>query len=158
MRKELTQAEYVFFSQLLNLCHRSAAGDAGARLELEAEAHRQWKNQHERSWTETYDKYWRALNAPPIPHHSGALLPPSFANSPVPRYKPVQPVKLSMMIFKRRAARFRRLKRRMDLKEQLGAIRKEAEVMRQLGAGEEFQDLEAWGELHAYSPHQRCLC
>lgn len=84
-----------------------------------------------------------------MPHHSGALLPPTIYNPPLPRYKPVQPLGLTMMIFRRRIARARRFTKEADLRETLKAVRMEADVFRRLGAANPpvaQEDLDEWGE------------
>jgi len=50
-------------------------------------------------------------------HLSGALLPPSLYNKPMLRYKPTQPLRMTMMIRARRRARQRRLQRWDELQE-----------------------------------------
>ena len=96
----------------------------------------------------------RSLNPPRVPHHSGALLPPTIYNPPLPRYKPVQPPGITMMIFRRRIARARRMQKSVDLNETLKAITMEADVFRQCGAGGAapvlHRELYQWGECSAH--------
>ena len=60
-----------------------------------------------------------AMAPRPMPriHLSGALLPPSLYNKPMLRYKPTQPLRMTMMIRARRRARQRRLQRWDELQE-----------------------------------------
>lgn len=59
----------------------------------------------------------RAPRPMPRIHLSGALLPPSLYNKPMLRYKPTQPLHMTMMIRARRRARQRRLQRWDELQE-----------------------------------------
>lgn len=92
---------------------------------------------HRRSWNEFWARKVHEQRYPKrIAHHSGALLPPTIYNRPLPRYKPVQPTSISMMIYRRRVARLRRSERQMEVNELLAAQRMESNVVVQLLNGQ----------------------
>lgn len=68
-----------------------------------------------------------------MPRISGALLAPSFANPPLPRYKPVQPERITMMILRRRTERFKRVGRQLDNAESQRQLRSEVDMWTRLG-------------------------
>ncbi len=112
--------------ELLQTFRSAAVGDEEARTTLAAREEALAQRNHKRSW----DAYWATKlherkNPKRIPHHSGALLPPSIYNRPLPRYKPVQPTAVSMMIYRRRIARLRRSERQMEVNELIAAQRLE---------------------------------
>ncbi|KAK0563397.1 DNA-directed DNA polymerase gamma mip1 [Tilletia horrida] len=47
------------------------------------------------------------VNPPPIPHIMGSILRPTKDNPPLPRFKPVQPIRMTMMIQSRKRQRVR---------------------------------------------------
>ncbi|SAM84726.1 uncharacterized protein UBRO_06061 [Ustilago bromivora] len=118
---------------LLHLFQLAAAGDATAQSTLADQEERLSSRNHRRSWNSFWASKLHKLKYPPrIPHHSGALLPPTIYNCPLPRYKPVQPVGVSMMIYRRRVARQKRSERQMELNEIMAAQRSEAQLMKQV--------------------------
>ncbi len=80
--------------------------------------------------------------APPVPKPTGALLRPTLYNPPFPRYKPVQPIAITMMIAKRRTARLRRRERQADTSELQRSMDVETRLLRMLGRGSASDD--AW--------------
>ncbi|SNX85729.1 related to MIP1 - DNA-directed DNA polymerase gamma catalytic subunit, mitochondrial [Melanopsichium pennsylvanicum] len=122
--------------ELLHHFQLAACGNAEASSTLAMREEALAIREHKLSW----NKYWAAkvddLKAPKrIPHHSGALLPPTIFNGPLPRYKPVQPVEVSMMIYRRRIARIKRGVRRMELGELLTAQRLEHDAIKEAYIG-----------------------
>lgn len=112
-------------------------GDEAAQSTLHAREVALADRNHRRSWNEFWAKKVHGQKYPKrIPHHSGALLPPTIYNRPLPRYKPVQPTAVSMMIYRRRVARLRRSERQMEVNEMLAAQRMEADFVSQLLQGE----------------------
>lgn len=69
----------------------------------------------------------RLLPSPHL-HVSGALLPPSLYNAPMLRYKPEQPLRMTMMIRDRRRARIRRVQRWDEVQEMKHLAEVEAEA------------------------------
>ncbi|SJX64256.1 related to MIP1-DNA-directed DNA polymerase gamma catalytic subunit, mitochondrial [Sporisorium reilianum f. sp. reilianum] len=111
-------------------------GDDAAQTRLRAREQALADRNHRRYWNEFWAKKVHEQKYPKrIPHHSGALLPPTIYNRPLPRYKPVQPTAVSMMIYRRRVARLRRSERQMELNELLAAHRMEASLVAQLLEG-----------------------
>lgn len=115
---------------LLSVFKRAGAGDAEAKFELVAREDRLSARDHKLSWKAFWDRKLELLKHPPrIPHHSGALLPPTLYNAPLPRYKPVQPTAVSMMIFRRRKARWKRSERQMEVNELIAASKFESRIL-----------------------------
>lgn len=121
---------------LLELFRLAAAGDSTAQNTLSEREELLSVRNHRRSWNFFWATKLHELKYPPrIPHHSGALLPPTIFNRPLPRYKPVQPVAVSMMIYRRRVARLKRSERQMEVSEMMAAQRSEAQFMKQVLEG-----------------------
>ncbi|KAN0061463.1 DNA-directed DNA polymerase gamma mip1 [Thecaphora frezii] len=119
--------------QLLQTFVRARQGDAVAMRSLKRRNTRISNRLHRLSWDALWRRKLHELKYPPrIPHHSGALLPPSLSNRPLPRYKPVQPISISMMIFKRRLARLRRAEKLAENEELQAAQAREVQMIRGL--------------------------
>ncbi|CAD6930405.1 unnamed protein product [Tilletia controversa] len=92
----------------LTLLRLNAKGDAKARAQVERQDRRLKKQDTKRSYREQerrFENQW--INPPPIPHISGSVLRPTKDNPPLPRYKPVQPLTVTMTIVRRRRQRAR---------------------------------------------------
>lgn len=83
---------------------------------------------------------------------SGALLPPTLYNKPMLRYKPTQPIHMTMMIQWRRRARLKRLQRWDEIQEMKRLS--DAEVQAAVPGGA-FECASEWHE--AYKVHEREL-
>ncbi|PWN52838.1 hypothetical protein IE53DRAFT_325897 [Violaceomyces palustris] len=140
--------------KLLDQFARAKNGDAGNHKCLQKLEKKLSKRAHYKSCMKAFDEYMKSENPPPVPRHSGALLPPSLFNPPLPRYKPVQPTALTMMIFQRRRARFRRLQRQADLEEVIRQVREESKIEVELARltgrceplSSHFIDMAGWEE------------
>ncbi|CAO1613315.1 unnamed protein product [Parajaminaea phylloscopi] len=81
--------------------------------------------------------HFRAVaSAPPAPRPrmSGSLLPPTAHNAPLPRYKPVQPDAITMMIKRRRRRAEQRGFRRAEIDEERDMLQREVDIMAQIEA------------------------
>ncbi|GAC74929.1 mitochondrial DNA polymerase gamma, catalytic subunit [Moesziomyces antarcticus T-34] len=117
--------------ELLEVLTLAQNGDATAKSTLAAREEKLAQRRHEQSWNEFWEAKLHAKKFPKlIAHHSGALLPPTIFNPPLPRYKPVQPTAVSVMIYRRRVARLRRSERRMEVNELLAAAHMERRVLK----------------------------
>lgn len=130
--------------QLLSQFARADQGDETARAALAEREKGLAELENKRSWTKLLDAKLEELKRPKrIPHHSGALLPPTLYNPPLPRYKPVQPIKVTMMIYKRRLKRLRRMERLAELDELMDAQAREDALLGQLDPKHEAGGFEA---------------
>ncbi|SPO29438.1 related to MIP1 - DNA-directed DNA polymerase gamma catalytic subunit, mitochondrial [Ustilago trichophora] len=121
---------------LLQLLQLAQGGDATAESTLTDREEALAQRNHKRSWNAFWQAKVHEKKYPVrIPHHSGALLPPTIYNRPLPRYKPVQPTAVSMMIYRRRITRLRRSERQMEVNEMLTAQRLESGFMKQVYNG-----------------------
>lgn len=83
-----------------------------------------------------------ALPPRPKPRWTGSLLPPSPWNVPLPRFKPVQPDAITMMIFQRRKRSERRGLRRAEIQEEQEMLLREAEFELKVEEVSEAADVE----------------
>ncbi|SPO28436.1 related to MIP1 - DNA-directed DNA polymerase gamma catalytic subunit, mitochondrial [Ustilago trichophora] len=121
---------------LLQLFQLAQEGDAAAQSTLTDREETLAERNHKQSWNAFWHIKMHEKKYPKrIPHHSGALLPPTIYNRPLPRYKPVQPTAVSMMIYRRRMARLRRSERQMEVNEMFTAQRLENGLMKQIYSG-----------------------
>ncbi|PWY97144.1 hypothetical protein BCV70DRAFT_167566 [Testicularia cyperi] len=124
------EAQIVRAQELLSTLLRAREGDTEAQDWVTAREASLKARENRRVWNELWAaKVHEAKYPERISHHSGALLPPTIYNPPLPRYKPVQPVKISMMIFRRRIARMRRSERLSEIRELLSALENEQQLM-----------------------------
>ncbi|EST04593.1 DNA-directed DNA polymerase, family A, palm domain protein [Kalmanozyma brasiliensis GHG001] len=122
--------------ELLHTMQLAQGGDKTALSMLRTREEALAQRNHRRSWNEFWAQKVHEHKYPVrIPHHSGALLPPTLFNRPLPRYKPVQPTVVSMMIYRRRVARLRRSERQMEVNEMLTAQRMEGAFVQKLYEG-----------------------
>ncbi|PWN28957.1 hypothetical protein BDZ90DRAFT_217923, partial [Jaminaea rosea] len=70
----------------------------------------------------------------PRPLPSGSLIPPSYYNVPLLRFKPRQPIRITMTIKARRLRRIARQERLRELNEEVGMLLEEDRIMAQLRA------------------------
>ncbi|SPO40736.1 related to MIP1 - DNA-directed DNA polymerase gamma catalytic subunit, mitochondrial [Pseudozyma flocculosa] len=155
-RKSLTSARLVdeLFEegcQLVETFRQAGRGDAKAMRALKQKDLRIRRRLHRLSWRSFWAKKLHELRYPRrIPHHSGALLPPTISNRPLPRYKPVQPVAISMMIFKRRLARLRRAEKLAEVDELQAAQHGDAAMLRDVLDSEQ---LSSWTGFREWRRH-----
>ncbi|KAJ9474220.1 DNA polymerase gamma [Pseudozyma hubeiensis] len=122
---------------LVRIFRLAHSGDEAASSALDVKEETLAQRNHRRSWNEFWARKVHEQKYPVrIAHHSGALLPPTIFNRPLPRYKPVQPTSISMMIYRRRIARLRRSERRMEVNEMMAAQRMESDFVAQLLNGQ----------------------
>lgn len=121
--------------EVLRQFDSARAGDEAAQLWLDEKEEEFATWRHKRNWSRFWVQQVQAYRRPKrIPHHSGALLSPTLYNRPLPRYKPVQPTIVSVMIFRRRVARLRRVHALSALSEVRTAQLHERNLMMQLDA------------------------
>ncbi|TKY89653.1 hypothetical protein EX895_001438 [Sporisorium graminicola] len=143
MRKMKPLTSQIKVSALIQEAHNDLAtfqlangGDESVQSTLLAREQALADRNHRQTWNTFWAKKVHEQKYPKrIPHHSGALLPPTIFNRPLPRYKPVQPTAVSMMIYRRRVARLRRSERQMEVNEMLAAQRMEGQLVSQLMEG-----------------------
>ncbi|KAE8270229.1 hypothetical protein A4X09_0g2101 [Tilletia walkeri] len=136
----------------LALLRRSAVGDVKALKQVERQDRKLKKQAVRRGYREQdrrFETQW--INPPPIPHISGAILRPTKDNPPLPRYKPVQPEAVTMMINRRRRQRtrlFDHLKDVIHLKDSIASDRQaERDYLPQAGADRPtYAGADGWDE------------
>ena len=114
------------------------------------------RSEHERSWTAEMERFaHEQKHGHKRIYVSGALLPPTLYNPPLLRYKPDQPIGMTMMIRRRRMARVKRIARWNETQQAKHLGIADARAVK--GAPDHVQaalDLPAEGELRTL-PHIR---
>ncbi|KDN36329.1 hypothetical protein K437DRAFT_271157 [Tilletiaria anomala UBC 951] len=134
--------------RLLYLFLRAKEGSASAQAEVLSIEDKLRIEKHKRDWEAVY----AVLDEPARrPRLSGALLKPTLFNPPLPRFKPVQPDAITMMIFKRRKRRLIRRQYQVNNAELIASVQAERVLYRSFrtarragNATSDWEDTSSW--------------
>ncbi|PWN90388.1 hypothetical protein FA10DRAFT_286099 [Acaromyces ingoldii] len=115
---------------MIDRFERAKRGDEEATREMREMEEELVEKDRVRRWELVYDRYLRSVKeeARGEPRRSGALLAPSFYTVGMHRYKPFQPESVTMIIKRRRLARWARYGRSLDLDERARMIKEEVQI------------------------------
>lgn len=123
---------------MIHRFERANEGDEEAAREVREMETKLAEKDRVRRWELTYDRYLRSVKeeARGEPRRSGALLGPSHFTVGMHRYKPFQPDHVTMIIKRRRLARWARYNRMLDLDERARMMHEELQLWDKLGQGD----------------------
>lgn len=114
-------------NEILQIMNKAISNDEGSRAFLFHLVSKILDKRYRRRWENSTDKFIESEKPVRIPHVSGALLAASHSNPPLPRFKPTQPIEVSMTIFRRRIARMKRGVQQAELMETKKDLVREAQ-------------------------------
>lgn len=114
-------------NELLQLLEQATSGDQESRAGIFFLVSKIQAKRHKRMWENSIERFVESGTPVRIPHASGALLPATHFNVPLPRFKPTQPIEISMTVFNRRAARIKRGVKQAELSEMKRNFKAEAQ-------------------------------
>ncbi|KAL9939560.1 hypothetical protein V8E36_001377 [Tilletia maclaganii] len=122
----------------LDLLVRFHSGDEEALEDVQRQERRLAKQAKRQAVRENERQiYHKSVNPPPIPHIMGSIMHPTREFPAMPRYKPVQPIQITMMILRRKRQRVRVLDQLKDTVHYRDSIAFERRAERDFQAAEE---------------------